>query len=54
LPEGFLFFGRERTQLLQQRSQLPGFAEELRFGVLKGRRIAGGGELRDCATNYFF
>jgi len=54
LSERFSFFGRQRTELLEQCCQLSGLAEVLRLGVFERRGIAGGGELRDCTANYFF
>ncbi len=46
LPEGFFFFRRKRTQLLQQRGEFTGLAEVFRLGVLERRGVAGGREFR--------
>jgi hypothetical protein len=54
LPEGLLFVRPERTELLQQRSQFSGLAEEFRFRVLERSRVCGARELRKSTTNYFF
>jgi len=54
LAEGPAFLGRQGTQRLQQRRQFSRLAEKLRLGVLERRRVSGGGELREGATNYFF
>jgi len=53
LAEGLFLVGRERTQLLQLRSQFSGLAEIFGLGVFERRRLAGGSELREGATNYF-
>jgi hypothetical protein len=54
LPVGFLFVRPERTELLQQRSQFSGLAEEFRFRVLERSGVCGARELRKSTTNYFF